>query len=96
VWEAVDLLEQLLKDTASHTYASLNGWAYPMSRGDMYAAATLARVFNVTLGKNEKPYIPDWQWTDESKAEDVTPDERAALTARLKSKSAFGQKRTEA
>lgn len=55
----------------------------------------LARVMNMTRGKDEKPFIPDWPWPAEPKAEDVTPAERAALKARLKSKSAFGQKRTE-
>jgi len=95
LWEAVDLCEQLLWDMGSHLSASVSGWSYPMDRAEMYATALLARVINVTRGKDEKPFVPEWPWPDKPKAEDVTPAERAALVARLKSKSAFGQKRTE-
>lgn len=94
-WEAVDLCEQLLQDMSSHLCASVSGWDYPMSRADMYAAATLARVINVTSGEGEKPFTPDWPWPDAPKPEDVTPEERDALAAQLRSRSAFGQKRTE-
>lgn len=79
----------------SRLFMSISGWSYPMSRADMYAVALLSRVINVTRGKDEKPFLPDWPWPDEPKAEDVTPEERAALVASLKSRSAFGQKRTE-
>lgn len=94
-WEAVDLCERLLVDMSSHLCASVSGWDYPMGRAEMYAAATLARVINVTRGKDEKPFTPDWPWPAAPKADDVTPEERAVLVAKLRSRSAFGQKRTE-
>lgn len=95
LWEAVDLCEQLMLDMGSHLSASVAKWSYPMDRADMYATALLTRVIGVTAGKGEKPFRPEWPWDAEPKPEDVTPDERAALVALLKSKSAFGQKRTE-
>lgn len=96
-WEAVDLCEQLLLDMGSHLYASVSGWSYPMNRGEMHGTALLARVINATAGPKDKPWLPDWPWPDESKvAESVTDEERAALKALLNSRSAFGQKRTEA
>lgn len=94
-WEAVDLAEQLLLDMGSHLYASIQGWKFPMDRQEMHSVALLARVIGATANKGDKPWIPEWPWPDDPKADDVTPEERAALKARLKSKSAFGQKRTE-
>lgn len=67
-----------------------------MGQQEMYTIALFSRVMNVTRGKDEKPFVPDWPWPSQPKAEDVTAEERAELTALLKSKSAFGQKRTEA
>lgn len=95
MWEAVDLLEQLLLDMGSHLSASVAGWSFPMSRSEMYDAALLATVINITKGKGDKRFLPDWPWSDKPKAEDVTPEERTVLRAQLQSKSAFGQKRTE-
>ena len=84
-----------MADMGSHLFASINGWSYPMDRQEMYSIALLSRVIAVTRGKDEKPFVPDWPWSAEPEAEDVTPEERAALVAKLRSKSAFGQKRTE-
>jgi len=95
VWEAVDLCEQLLLDIGSHLSASMAGWKYPMSRGDLNLMGLLTRVMSATRGKDEKPFMPDWPWPDEPKAEDVTPAERIALKKQLRARSAFGQKRTE-
>lgn len=67
-----------------------------MSRDGLYLAGLMARVVGVTRGKDEKPFTPDWPWPDEPKQADVSPAERAVLVARLRSRSAFGQKRTEA
>ena len=94
-WEAVDLIEQLLLDMGSHTAASIDGWAYPMTRGEMFDNALLTIVANMTRGKDTQPYVPDWPWPEQPKADDVTPEERTALKAHLQSKSAFGQKRTK-
>lgn len=94
-WEAVDLVEQLLLDIGSHLSASMSGWSFPMGRQELHLMGLLARVMNVTRGKDEKPFMPDWPWPAEPKAEDVTPEERARLKALLNSRSAFGQKRTE-
>lgn len=66
-----------------------------MSRQEMHLTALFARVMNVTRGKDDKPFLPDWPWPDIPKAEDVTPEERTALRAQLNARSAFGQKRTE-
>jgi hypothetical protein len=96
VWEAVDLCEQLLLDPSSHLCAAVAGWDYPAPRQEISLTALLARVVNATSGKGDKPYVPVWPWPAEPKAEAVTDEERAKLKARLKSKSAFGQKRTEA
>ena len=97
LWEAVDLCEQLLLDMGSHLYASASEWSYPMTRQEMFTTALLARVINATAGKGDKPWLPDWPWPDESNvAESVTDEERARLKALLNSRSAFGQKRTEA
>lgn len=92
----MDLCEQLLLDMGSRLSMSVNGWAFPMSRDGLYLAGLMARVVGVTRGKDEKPFTPDWPWPDEPKAEDVSPAERAVLVSRLRSRSAFGQKRTEA
>lgn len=77
---------------------AVNGWAYPMSGTEMYAAAQYQQVANMLRSSTEKPIRLGWPWPDESKpqAEEVTPEERAALTAQLKETSAFGQIRTEA
>ncbi len=75
---------------------SMLEWRYPMSRREIYAAGTFARVFGATRGKDEKQLVLDLPWDTEETAETVTPEERQALTARLRSKSAFGQIRTEA
>ena len=50
MWEAVDLIEQLLLDMGSHTAASIDGWAYPMTRGEMFDNALLTIVANMTRG----------------------------------------------
>lgn len=94
--EAADLIDQLMLDTGSHVTASVRGWSYPMSRQEQYALALFARVTNALRDKKEKPFEPDWPWPAEPQAEDVTPEERDTLRAKLRARSAFGQKRTEA
>lgn len=74
---------------------SIAGWSYPASREQLYAAGTMARVMNVTRGEGEAPFVPDWPWPSEPEEAAVSDEERAALTARLKRTSAFGQLRTE-
>lgn len=77
---------------------AVNGWAYPMSAAEMYAAALYQQVANMLRGPKDKPLNLGWPWSDEKKprAEEVTAEERADLTATLKATSAFGQIRTEA
>jgi hypothetical protein len=79
----------------SHFVMSVQGWKYPISRHELYAAATLARVVGVTRGKGEKPLELDLPW-DGDGTPDVTDEERTALTQQLRARSAFAQKRTEA
>ncbi len=73
---------------------SIAKWSYPMNRQELYAAATLARVVNVTRGKDDPPFVADWPWPAEPDEEVVTDEERAALEATLQASSAFGQLRT--
>lgn len=93
--EALDLVEQLQLDLGSHLAMSLAGWKYPAGRDQLYLAGIMARLMNVTRGKDEKPFSQDWPWPDEPRADDVTDTERAELKTQLKAKSAFGQLRTE-
>ena len=79
----------------SHFVMSLQGWTYPISRHELYAAATFARVVAVTRGKGEPDLELEFPW-DGTQAPDVTPEERQALTEQLRARSAFGQKRMEA
>lgn len=78
----------------SHFVMSVQGWKYPMSRHELYAASTLARVVGATRGKGEKPLELDLPW-DGDNTPDVTHEERQALTDQLRARSAFGQKRME-
>lgn len=77
---------------------ALNGWSYPMAGSEMYAAALYQQVANMLRGRGQKPVQLGWPWAEEKKpqAEEVTTEERAALTAQLQATSAFGQIRTEA
>jgi hypothetical protein len=67
-----------------------------MGRHEQYAIALFARVSNALRDKNDKPFEPDWPWPAEPQTEDVTPEELETLRAKLRARSAFGQKRTEA
>lgn len=80
-------------DLGSRLCMSIAGWSYPMGRQDLDIAVLLSRVVNMTRGKGEKPYAPEWPWSAGPSPEDVTADERAALKSQLKARSAFGQKR---
>lgn len=72
---------------------SVQKWAYPMSREEMYAAATLTRLMNVTRANGDPPFTVDFPWKQETDAPEVTPEERAALTAELNANSAFAHLR---
>lgn len=74
---------------------SIAGWTYPASRDQLYMAGTMARLMNVTAGKDEKPFVPDWPWPAEPKEDAVSDEERVELKAKLNASSAFGQLRTE-
>lgn len=80
----------------SHFVMSVQGWKYPMGRHALYAAATLARIVAITRGKGDQPLDLDLPWSGADDNADVTPEERQALADRLRAKSAFAQKRTEA
>ncbi|MET3349646.1 UNVERIFIED_ORG: hypothetical protein ABID57_001318 [Arthrobacter sp. UYEF1] len=64
-----------------------------MSRQDLYAAGTFTRLMNVTRGEGDPPFTMDLPWTTEADEPDVSPEERAVLTAELRASSAFGQLR---
>lgn len=77
----------------SHFVMSVQKWQFPMSRQDMYAAGTFTRLMNVTRGQDDPPFVMELPWEQEAGKPDVTPEERAALTAQLRKTSAFGQLR---
>lgn len=74
---------------------SILSWKYPASRQEIYTAGTFARVAAATSAKGDKLPELDFPWDIVAPVEHVTPEERAALAASLRSRSAFGQKRTE-
>lgn len=75
-------------------FASMAGWAYPMSRMELYAGALLQKVANALRGEKDKPFEVSWPWPDEEQVPDVTAEERAVLEARLRASSALAQVRT--
>jgi hypothetical protein len=93
--EALALVQQLGLEQGSHFFMSASGWDYPMDAATMYTAALTVTVKNMLLAEGEKPATVKWPWPDTDAPEDVTPEERAVLQARLQSSSAFAQLRTK-
>lgn len=87
------LIDGLAVEMGSHFVMSVQKWQYPMSRQDMYAAGTFTRLMNVTRGEDDPHFVLDLPWEQEADLPDVSPEERAALTAELRASSAFGQLR---
>jgi hypothetical protein len=87
------LIDGLSVEMGSHFVMSVQKWQYPMSRQDMYASGTFTRLMNVTRGEGDPQFVPDLPWETEADKPDVTPEERAALTAQLNASSAFGHLR---
>ncbi|WOH20125.1 hypothetical protein IRJ34_07315 [Paenarthrobacter sp. GOM3] len=79
----------------SHTFASVAGWDYPMTRAEMIAMASYAHAVNSVREQGSTPFVPPWPWPEEQSTETITPEDRALHEAQLRKYSAFGQLRTK-
>lgn len=87
--EALHLLEALLKDTGTHYFAAVTGWAYPLSRTD--TSLQLLAQWALNLLREGEPLSLDWPWEGKEEVPVVTDEERLDLRAALDATSAFGQ-----
>jgi len=88
---AADLIEELFKETGSHTFASLRGYDWVASHADV-ATLTLSEWFvNVHRDRVRAPEPIRFPrpWPDVDAVPTVTPDELAELTEKLLARSAL-------
>lgn len=94
--EAILLIGQLMKDQSSHLYASMSGWAHPLSRLELMVQVVTERILAVTRDEKKQPTPTTFGWPWEkpvSKVADVSAAERQQYQQQLRSRSAFAQLR---
>jgi hypothetical protein len=86
--EAIDLVDQLIREAGTHTHASVNGWSFPMTNAERSAQIHALAFLNVhrDVKKHPKPFELPWPWPERDA---VTDDERKSLTAQLDRRSAL-------
>ncbi len=86
--EAFDLVDGLRATRGTHTHAAAARWKYPMTRAEISLQTIEISFANVhrDVKVHPQPFTADWPWPGE---DDVTPEEREALTEQLIRRSAL-------
>lgn len=84
--EAIDLVETLVDEPGTRLHAAVHGWSFPMSRLERDQRMLTERTLNYWRGKDDQPFDLGWPYPA---VEQVTPEEREALTQQLIRRSAL-------
>lgn len=89
--EAIALVAELRREFASHFTASLNGWDWAVTWGEINTATHTEWFMNVNKDPklSREPIILPRPWSSKDKPEAVPDEERARLTKQLRDRSAF-------
>lgn len=89
--EGIHLVQELRRDTGSHTYASVRGYQWVASFAEIAQIAHAEWYMNVHRDRKEQPEpirLPR-PWPDIDENADVTAEERQELERELLSRSAI-------
>lgn len=84
--EAIDLIDTLADKDGTHTHASVNGWAWPLSRSDMVLQLLTTAFINAHRSERSPTFTMPWPWNHKPV---VSPERREQLEKQLQRRSAF-------
>jgi len=84
--EAFDLINRLQVEMGTHTHASVHGWDFPATYGELLQQRLTQRVFDFLRGKDDDRVDVPVPWTagpiasdEELKAADAALERRSAI-----------------